>query len=112
VPQRGNPKPRAGLFKIRIARAGGAEFPWESRIFGLTMSLHRAGLFECDEFRRLLIAEIRRWEGEHQPAEQWSYYGRWQAAFEQLLGTKNLCGPNELRERMRTLAARPAGHDH
>ena len=29
--------------------------PWEGRLFGLTMALHRAGVFEWDEFRQLLI---------------------------------------------------------
>lgn len=86
--------------------------PWESRLFGLTMSLYRAGLFEWDEFRQLLIEDIRQWEDQNRSEDAWSYYARWQAAFEKLLATKGLCGSTELQERVRALAARPAGHDH
>jgi nitrile hydratase accessory protein len=85
--------------------------PWESRVFGLTLSLHRAGLFEWEEFRRLLIAEIERWE-KHHGQEEWSYYERWQAAFEQLVAAKGLCRPNELSQRIEQFEARPPGHDH
>jgi nitrile hydratase accessory protein len=86
--------------------------PWESRLFGVTVLLHRAGFFEWEEFRRLLIDEIRRWEDEQRDPADWSYYQRWQAAFEKLLTAKGLCGATELQERLQALAARPAGHDH
>jgi nitrile hydratase accessory protein len=85
--------------------------PWESRIFGLTLSLHRAGVFEWDEFRRLLIEEIDAWE-KRSGRGPWSYYERWHAAFEKLLAAKGLCPPAELHERIERLEARPAGHDH
>jgi nitrile hydratase accessory protein len=85
--------------------------PWESRLFGLTLSLHRAGLFEWEEFRRLLIEEIGGWE-KRGGSQEWSYYERWQAAFEKLLAAKRLCAPAELRERIERLEARPPGHDH
>jgi nitrile hydratase accessory protein len=88
------------------------EAPWESRLFGVTISLHRAGLFEWDEFRRLLIEEISAWEKQGRPQHEWSYYERWQAALERLLAAKNLCAPAELSRRVRALAQRPAGHDH
>ena len=88
------------------------EAPWESRLFGLTLSLHRAGLFAWEEFRALLIAEIRAWEAAGHPQAEWSYYQRWQAAFEALLAAKGLCAPPELERRMRAFAARPGGHDH
>ncbi len=85
--------------------------PWESRLFGVTMSAHRSGLFDWEEFRQLLIAEIREWES-RSAGEGWSYYARWQAAFEKLLRAKGLCAAGELAERVEVLAARPAGHDH
>ena len=86
--------------------------PWESRLFGLTLSLHRAGLFAWEEFRARLIAEIHAWEASGHPQAEWSYYARWQAAFEALLAAKGLCAPPELELRMRAFAARPDGHDH
>jgi nitrile hydratase accessory protein len=86
--------------------------PWESRLFGITLSLHRAGLFEWEEFRRLLIAEIGAWEEVGRASGEWSYYERWRAALERLLEAKGLCGPADLDTRVRDLARRPPGHDH
>ena len=86
--------------------------PWESRVFGLAAALRDRGLFDWDEFRAALIAEIADWERQREPAEEWSYYARWQAALERLLGQKGVCSPSELEARERALAARPAGHDH
>ena len=86
--------------------------PWESRLFGLTMALHRSGLFEWDEFRRLLIDEIESWQRAHPSDGAWSYYERWQAAFERLLASKKVCAGAELSERAAMLAQRPPGHDH
>jgi nitrile hydratase accessory protein len=88
------------------------EAPWESRLFGVTLVLCEAGRFHWEEFRRLLCEEIRRFEA-HPPADEpFRYYARWQAAFERLLAEKGLCTPFELEASVRTLAARPAGHDH
>ena len=86
--------------------------PWESRIFGVTLSLYRAGLFEWNEFRRLLIEEIGAWEQQGHDEAEWSYYQRWQAALERLLVAKRLCGADELAARAQVLAERPVGHDH
>lgn len=86
--------------------------PWESRLFGLTMHLHRAGLFQWDDFRALLIEEIRAWEEKHPDGDGWSYYERWQSAFESLLANQGVCNPEELERRSSTLASRPPGHDH
>jgi nitrile hydratase accessory protein len=88
------------------------EAPWESRLFGVTLALCEHGAFEWEEFRRLLIDEISRWEKVgHDPAT-WSYYACWQAAFERLVAGKGLCAGAEVEARVRDLAARPAGHDH
>jgi len=84
--------------------------PWESRIFGLTILLYRAGLFAWDDFRALLIEEIRAWETRHPDGHGWSYYERWQAAFEKLLARKGLCPTTELEQRTTSLAARPPDH--
>lgn len=90
--------------------------PWESRLFGMTLSLHEAGLFEWDEFRQLLIDEIARWEragsAAGPAAGPWSYYGRWARAFERLLADKGVCAPAEVEARHIAFAGREAGHDH
>ena len=90
------------------------EAPWQSRLFGITLALHRGGRFEWEEFRALLIEEIASWEREAagRPDAHWSYYERWQAALERLLTRKGVCGATELEHRSGELAARPAGHDH
>jgi nitrile hydratase accessory protein len=88
--------------------------PWESRVFGIAVALHRQGAFEWNEFRDCLIAEIARWEqrGHERVEGEWSYYARWQTALETLLARKGLCAAAELDAREHALAARPAGHDH
>ena len=88
------------------------EAPWESRLFGVTLVLCERGVFAWEEFRRLLMDEIARWEaGGHDPAT-WSYYGCWQSAFERLLAAKGVCRGAELEARVCELATRPTGHDH
>jgi len=86
--------------------------PWESRLFGMTLALHEAGVFAWEEFRARLIAEIGGWERRHAAGEEWSYYARWQTALERLLADKGVCAPDEIAARARAFAARPAGHDH
>jgi nitrile hydratase accessory protein len=90
------------------------EAPWESRLFGITLALLRAGRFEWEEFRRLLIAEIGRWEraSRGSPEAEFRYYERWHAALEQLVEQKGLCPGREIEARARVLATRPPGHDH
>lgn len=88
------------------------ESPWESRVFGLTMSLYEAGLFDWEEFRSLLIEEIGVWDAENHPEEDWNYYEHWAAAFEKLLAKKNFCAPAELDGRVAAFSMRPHGHDH
>jgi nitrile hydratase accessory protein len=83
--------------------------PWESRLFGLTMTLHGAGLFLWEEFRTRLIAEVRVADAD---PEHYSYWRCWQRAFESLLDVKGLCAPGDLAARTHSLAARPPGHDH
>jgi nitrile hydratase accessory protein len=82
--------------------------PWESRVFGLTVALHEAGLFAWEEFRRRLIAEI----AEHERGAGWSYWACWLGALEDLLAAKGLCGAAEVDGRARVLAERVPGHDH
>lgn len=86
--------------------------PWESRIFAMAVALHEQGVFEWDEFREQLIAEIGAWERRHGTDAEWSYYARWQAALETLLAHKQVCPATELNAREQTLNARPPGHDH
>lgn len=86
---------------------------WESRVFGMTMTLYERGAFEWDEFRTRLIAAIADWERTHERDDPgFHYWGCWLAAFEALATAKGLCGADAVAERVAALAARPAGHDH
>ena len=86
--------------------------PWESRAFGLAMTLHAGGKFEWEDFRQELIAVIAEWEREHGPDEAWSYYECWVLALERVLNDRGLVGSEEVDSRTAQFAARPHGHDH
>jgi nitrile hydratase accessory protein len=86
--------------------------PWESRVFGLAVTLYDAGVFEWPRFQAALIAQITAWEREHPDKTGFSYYRCWLTALESVLVDAGLIGPNEVAERAAVLAARPPGHDH
>lgn len=86
--------------------------PWQARVFGMAHGLCDAGLFDWDDFRDHLIAEIARWEAEASPGEAYHYYERFQAALETLLAERGQAPAEALQARATTLAARPHGHDH
>jgi nitrile hydratase accessory protein len=83
--------------------------PWESRAFGLALTLHDRGLFQWEEFRRQLIKAVARAEA---AGGEWSYYRCWLEALEALLGDVGLVAAGAIEERAGVLACRPAGHDH
>jgi len=86
---------------------------WESRVFGMTMTLYEQGAFAWDEFRDRLIAAIAAWERTHHPKDAtFHYWACWFTAFESLVAVKGLCLPAAVDARVAELAARPAGHDH
>lgn len=89
------------------------EQQWEARAFGMAVSMHQQGLFEWDEFRDELIAEIGRWERANQEGSaEYRYYDRWLVALETLMAGKGFCDRDSLGTREAELAARPHGHDH
>ena len=86
---------------------------WESRVFGMTMTLYEQGAFEWSEFHDRLIAAIAAWERAHHPdGTGYRYWDCWLTAFESLLADNGLCPAAALEARATALAARPAGHDH
>jgi nitrile hydratase accessory protein len=78
----------------------------------MTMALHARGLFEWEEFRARLIAEIGAWERAHPDRAAYRYYACWLAALESLLAAKGLCPRTAVDTAVERLAARPPGHDH
>ena len=86
--------------------------PWESRAFGLAVALHAGGAFSWPEFSERLAISIARWERNHPPGEEYSYYRRGLEALESLLDERGIVDPAALTERAAGLDRRPAGHDH
>ena len=91
--------------------------PWESRVFGMTLSLYESGLFEWDDFRKRLIREIAKWDERHpesgdRETDDYHYWQHWQAALESLLAERKLCAPGDLEDRVRAFGHRAPGHDH
>jgi nitrile hydratase accessory protein len=71
------------------------EEPWQGRVFGMAIALHERGLYEWEEFRQALIAQIAR--AETRPAP-FVYYEIWLTTFEELLTRKQLVTSAELDE--------------
>ena len=86
--------------------------PWESRAFGLAMSLNAGGVFEWEAFRQQLIAAVAEAEREASDEEPFSYYRCWLLALERVLDAGGVVSTEQLRARAKELGARPAGHDH
>ncbi len=95
------------------------EEPWESRAFGIAVTLGKESVFEWGRFQQSLIAEIAAWEADHRDAEgsvdssEWSYYERWLAALERVLLDQQLISQEEVEARMERIAEEEAHeHDH
>jgi nitrile hydratase accessory protein len=76
--------------------------PWERRVFALAVSLCEQGLYQWDEFRDRLIAEIAATDQAEKTdatdaTRPPSYYEHWLAAFERLLLEKGICTPEQFK---------------
>jgi nitrile hydratase accessory protein len=69
--------------------------PWHGRVFGMAVALHEQGVYEWEEFRRTLIAQIAAAEARD---DRFVYYECWLAAFEELLAKHGLVTAGELEE--------------
>ncbi|MGW1006984.1 nitrile hydratase accessory protein [Streptomyces sp. NPDC002520] len=86
--------------------------PWESRAFGMAVTLYDAGAFTWPEFQTALIARIAAWEASAERDEPYNYYRLWLAALEDVLTGLRAVTTDEVTTRARSLAQRPPGHDH
>ncbi|HEY4420065.1 MAG TPA: nitrile hydratase accessory protein [Pseudonocardia sp.] len=86
--------------------------PWESRAFGMAVSLYESGMFDWLQFRAALIARIGAWENGHPEGECWNYYQHWLGALEDVLAVDGTVFTDEVTDRAKALAGRPAGYDH
>jgi nitrile hydratase accessory protein len=69
--------------------------PWQGRVFGMAVALHEQGLYDWDEFRRVLIAQVQAAESRPGP---FVYYEVWLATFEGLLADRGVVTREELEE--------------
>ncbi|MFG2076428.1 nitrile hydratase accessory protein [Nonomuraea maritima] len=83
--------------------------PWESRAFGLAVTLHQAGAFAWSHFQVALSARIAAWEAAQD--NDWSYYAHWLAALEDVLVERGVLASDDVTALARVLARRPTGHD-
>ncbi|MFK4444542.1 nitrile hydratase accessory protein [Caballeronia udeis] len=84
---------------------------WERDVFGLALSLSKAGYFEWEDFRQCLITAIARWESapcEGQP--RWDYYEHFLEALLDVVGSRGVLSRDELAHVM--VARRPATATH
>jgi nitrile hydratase accessory protein len=70
---------------------------WERDVFGLALSLSKAGCFEWEDFRQSLIASIAKWEAiecANQP--RWDYYARFLEALLNVVETSGVLSRREI----------------
>ena len=85
------------------------EMPWESRAFGLAVSLSDAGVVEWPEFREALVAAIKESERDKDGR---SYYQQWLSALEKVALEKGLVTEESMNGRMSWLDEESRhGHD-
>ncbi|MFI6492139.1 nitrile hydratase accessory protein [Streptomyces sp. NPDC050564] len=86
--------------------------PWESRAFGMAVSLYEAGAFTWPQFQAALIARIAAWEIVPAQDEPYDYYRLWLAALEDVLVDLRAVSRDEVTARTHALARRPPDHEH
>ena len=79
--------------------------PWESRAFGMAVTLAEQGRFSWDGFRDHLVREIA-------TAPDRPYYESWLAALEGVLTATGAVRAHDVDGRADALARRHPGHDH
>jgi nitrile hydratase accessory protein len=86
--------------------------PWQSRAFGMAVTLYESGAFAWPAFQAALIARIGAWERAHPDNCDYAYYDHWLDALQDVLAEQGAVSEAEVVARAATLAGRPAGHDH
>jgi nitrile hydratase accessory protein len=76
--------------------------PWESRVFAIAVALCERGLYDWDEFRDRLIAEI---SAADRRGDRSTYYERFLTALERLMLDKGICLREEIDRRAATESA-------
>jgi nitrile hydratase accessory protein len=86
--------------------------PWESRAFGMAVTLYEAGVFTWPQFQAALIARIAQWQAARTEGARWDFYRHWLRALEDVLVACGAVRTDDITARAHALAQRPAGYDH
>ncbi|MDX3854854.1 nitrile hydratase accessory protein [Streptomyces sp. AK02-01A] len=86
--------------------------PWESRAFGMAVTLYEAGAFTWPRFQAALTARIADWEALPTEGRRWNYYPHWLGALEDVLTDGGTVLADEVTTRAGELSRRPVGFDH
>lgn len=70
--------------------------PWQARAFALTVTLHRAGLFDWSEWTEALGAAIAAGGSANDADPETAYYECWLTALEGLLQARQIAAPGIL----------------
>ena len=81
--------------------------PWESRAFGMAVSLCESGAVHWEPFQAALIARL----ADPGAGRADDYYRCWLGALEEVLSSTGTVSPGELDSRARQLTGRRSGHD-
>ncbi|MEA3087767.1 MAG: hypothetical protein QOC89_5464 [Paraburkholderia sp.] len=84
--------------------------PWERQVFGLALSLSKAGHFEWDDFRQNLIESIAEWEDGYCAGQPpWDYYERFLLALEKTVTQAGVLSASDMAS-LNLRALRPSGN--
>ncbi|MEU8080687.1 nitrile hydratase accessory protein [Catellatospora citrea] len=86
--------------------------PWQSRAFGMAVTLYESGAFTWPRFQAALIARIGAWENAADQDQPWSYYDHWLGALEDVLDEQGTVSHDEVATRAHAMTRLPTGHDH
>ena len=74
--------------------------PWESKVFALTVTLHERGYFSWTEWSQCLAQTIA--DSNCNESHPTTYYEDWLKALETILADKQIVGPDQLIEQLKT----------
>jgi nitrile hydratase subunit beta len=70
---------------------------WEREVFGLALSLSKAGCFEWEDFRQNLIESIAEWENTPRDGQpRWNYYEQFFVALMKTIKVSGLLSSAEI----------------
>jgi nitrile hydratase accessory protein len=71
--------------------------PWERDVFGIALTLAKAGYFEWDDLRQCLIEAIQKWETANcTQRPPWDYYERFLEALLNVIAASEVLLPDEV----------------